>query len=76
MGETDTKFINHLHVLSPGQEGLGIRVYNLKNCWYGLNFPRSVLLQQILIEHLLHAIIVLSSAETVPKAPFPSISRT
>ena len=76
MGETDTKFINHLHVLSPGQEGLGIRVYNLKNCWYGLNFSRSVLLQQIFIEHLLHAIIVLSSAETVPKAPFPSISRT
>lgn len=30
MGETDAKFIRHLHVLSPGQAGLGIRVYTIK----------------------------------------------
>lgn len=76
MGETDAKLINHLHIPSPDQAGLGIRVYTIKNCWYGLNFSPSVLLQQIFIEHLLHAIIVLSSEETVLKAPFPSISRT
>ena len=75
MGETDAKFIKHLRVLFPGQAGLGIRVYTIKNCWYGLNFSHSALIQQIFIEHLLHATIVLSSEETVLKAPVPSINR-